>query len=112
CGTGNLTIAILEFLSDEGKIVAVDFSKKMIEIAKKKIFDKRVKWFCGDIEWIQLKNSTFDRIICYSVWPHFQNHLSIVKRFYNILKKDGKIHIWHLKSKEEINEIHSKAHPL
>ena len=48
CGTGNLTLALLEHLDSQGRIVAVDLSPIMIDVAKRKVSDDRVRWAVAD----------------------------------------------------------------
>jgi len=109
CGTGNSTAAILKKLSQAGRITAVDYSEGMIEIAKTKVIDSRVRWVCYSIENLNGNEDTFDRIICYSVWPHIANHSTVAQLFHSNLKEGSKLHIWHLKSRKAINKIHSEA---
>ncbi len=109
CGTGNLTAAILCQLSQAGRITAVDISSRMIEIAQTKINDLRVKWVCDSVENMTTFKNVFDRVICYSVWPHLENSGIAAKLFQSMLKPSGKLHIWHLRSRETINKTHAGA---
>jgi demethylmenaquinone methyltransferase/2-methoxy-6-polyprenyl-1,4-benzoquinol methylase len=109
CGTGNLTAAILRKLSQTGRITAVDISSRMIEIAQTKVRDSRVRWICDSVEHMVTFESVFDRVICYSVWPHLMNPEMAARLFRSMLKPDGKLHVWHLKSREAINKIHTEA---
>jgi ubiquinone/menaquinone biosynthesis C-methylase UbiE len=109
CGTGNLTRAVLDQLSERGRVTAIDISNIMIETAKSKITDKRVQWFCEAFEQIDFAEQTFDRIICYSVWPHLTNTQGSAIIFGKWLKPAGKLHIWHTISREKVNKIHSEA---
>lgn len=109
CGTGNLTLALLSVLSDEGRVTAIDISPKMIEKTQKKIQDSRVKLHLSDACSVPEKNETFHRIFCYSVWPHFDNIDDVINEFLRITKPRGIVHVWHLNSKETINQIHKEA---
>ncbi len=109
CGTGNLTAAILCQLSQAGRITAVDISSRMIEIAQTKVKDPRVRWICDSIEHMNTHEYVFDRVICYSVWPHLMNYGIVARLIQSMLKSGGKLHIWHLKSREAINKIHAEA---
>jgi ubiquinone/menaquinone biosynthesis C-methylase UbiE len=109
CGTGNLTAAILRQLSQSGRITAVDISGRMIEIARAKVTDSRVRWLCDSIENIDTFESVFDRVICYSVWPHLTNHRKVTKVLHGMLRVNGKLHIWHLLSREAVNKIHTES---
>jgi len=109
CGTGNLTAAILRQLSEAGRIIAVDISSRMIEIAQTKIKDSRIQWICDSVECMTTYENVFDRVICYSVWPHLINSGIVVRLIQSMLKPGGELHIWHLKSREAINKTHAGA---
>jgi len=109
CGTGNLTAAILRHLSQAGRITAIDISNGMIEIAQTKLKDLRVRWICDSVEHMDTFESVFDRVICYSVWPHLIDSGMVARLFRVMLKDNGKLHVWHLKSREAINKIHAEA---
>jgi demethylmenaquinone methyltransferase/2-methoxy-6-polyprenyl-1,4-benzoquinol methylase len=109
CGTGNLTAAILCQLSQAGRITAVDISNRMIEIAQTKVKDSRIRWICDSVEHMVTFESVFDRVICYSVWPHLMNSGMVARLFQSMLKPGCKLHVWHLKSREAINKTHAGA---
>ena len=109
CGTGNLTAAILRQLSQAGRITAVDISSQMIEIAQTKVNDSRVQWICDSIEHMTTFENVFDRAICYSVWPHLTNSEVVARLIQSMLKPNGKIHVWHLRSRQAINKTHAGA---
>ena len=109
CGTGNLTAALLRYLSSAGKITAVDISPRMIEIARLKADDPRVRWILGPIEHLDPSRESFDRVICFSVWPHLADPVSAAQLLYRMLVSGGMLHLWHLISREAVNKIHSEA---
>ena len=109
CGTGNLTAALLDRLSDEGRVFAVDISPQMIEEARKKIIDPRVEWLATDAENLPLPDSSIDRAICFSVWPHLVDPASAGKELLRVLKPGASLHVWHIDSREKINHIHAHA---
>ena len=109
CGTGNLTISLLSILGTGGRVVAVDISKAMIEKAKAKVNDNRITWHISNAGSIPEPDGTFDRIICYSVWPHFDDIDLIIQEFVRLIRPQGFLHVWHLNSKETINQIHENA---
>jgi ubiquinone/menaquinone biosynthesis C-methylase UbiE len=109
CGTGNLTAAILRALSPSGKITAVDISGRMIEIARAKVLDSRVCWISDAVEHLAPSPERFDRVFCCSVWPHLTNPRLAAGLFRQMLKPGGRLHIWHLISRETVNKIHANA---
>jgi ubiquinone/menaquinone biosynthesis C-methylase UbiE len=109
CGTGNLTRALLARLSAAGRVHAIDLSTRMIEVARAKIADARVTWHVADARHVPLAGATCDRILCYSVWPHFADRVAVAAELGRVLKPRGHLHIWHLAARQRINEIHASA---
>jgi len=109
CGTGNLTSALLQRLAAAGRVEAIDISARMIELARGKVPDGRVAWHGADARQLPLADGSVDRVICYSVWPHFDDHRAVAKELSRVLRVGGYLHIWHLLAREKINEIHASA---
>ena len=109
CGTGNLTNALLGRLSSAGQVEAIDISVRMIEIARGKVADGRVAWHEADARQLPLADGSVDRVICYSVWPHFDDHRAVASELRRVLRVGGYLHIWHLVARERINGIHASA---
>jgi ubiquinone/menaquinone biosynthesis C-methylase UbiE len=109
CGTGNLTRALLTRLSDAGRVFAVDISQRMLEIARRKITDARVSWHAEDARRLPLADGACDRILCCSVWPHFEDHAIVAAELGRVLRAGGRLHVWHLISRERVNAIHAGA---
>ncbi len=109
CGTGNLTKALLDRLSPRGRVVAVDISPRMIDVAKSKITDDRVTWQVADARWLRMDAASCDRVICYSVWPHFDKLEATCAEFLRVLRPSGTMHVWHLIGRDRVNEIHAAA---
>jgi len=111
CGTGNLTAALLARLSALGRVVAIDISPKMIAVARRKVQDPRVTWQAADARHLPLPDGLFDRVICYSVWPHFHHPEEVACELRRLLRPGGQIHVWHLISRARVNHIHASAGP-
>jgi demethylmenaquinone methyltransferase/2-methoxy-6-polyprenyl-1,4-benzoquinol methylase len=107
CGTGNLTQVLLKKLSSAGRVIAVDISPRMIEVARRKVSDPRVAWENADIRRLPLEDATCDRAICYSVWPHVDDPGEAAREIGRVLKPGGRLHIWHLDSRQKINSVHA-----
>jgi ubiquinone/menaquinone biosynthesis C-methylase UbiE len=112
CGTGNLTISLLNSrLGASGQVVAVDISKKMLERARQKIADVRVTWHCSSADQLPLEDRTIDHVICFSAWPHFHDHAAVARELHRVLRSGGYLHILHLTSRSKVNRVHAEAHP-
>ncbi|HVN51429.1 MAG TPA: class I SAM-dependent methyltransferase [Acidimicrobiales bacterium] len=109
CGTGNLTLALLDQLSPAGRVHAVDLSRRMIEVARAKVADDRVSWHVEDARRLPLAAASCDRVLCFSVWPHFEDRRAVTTELMRILRPGGSLHVWHLSGRQRINEIHATA---
>jgi ubiquinone/menaquinone biosynthesis C-methylase UbiE len=109
CGTGNLTALLVELLSEDGHVVAVDFSEQMIAAARSKVPDNRVSWWVCSASAIPVESATIDRAICYASWPHFEDADTVADEIRRILRPGGYLHIIHTESRLHINAIHADA---
>lgn len=107
CGTGNIALGLLERLSPEGRVIAVDVSPRMIEIARAKTTDPRIEWHVADAYLLPISDASVDRVFCCQVWPHFDDHPRIARELYRVLRPNGFLHVWHFKSRAQINRIHA-----
>lgn len=104
CGTGVLTFPLKEIGAN--KIVGIDVSKKMIDIAKNKfkteefVCDNLLTWNCKE---------RFDVVIMYNVYPHLHPKQKIVNKVYDLLNNNAYFIVAHGASKEEIN-CHHQSH--
>ena len=104
-GTGVMIPYYLERLS-AGRIVAVDFSEKMIEQASAKYPPSdRLEYMVSDVNSLPPSES-FDTAVCYSCFPHFPDPRSALKALAGTLKHGGKLVIAHSSSKDFINNVH------
>ncbi len=111
CGTGNLTKALLRRLGSAGRVMALDISTRMLALARRKADDVRASWHHASAEKIPFEDASIDRIICFSVWPHFENHAAVAKELHRVLRPESHLHIVHLISRAQVNRIHAKVHP-
>lgn len=108
-GTGVILPFIHELIGDEGEITAIDLAEKMLEIAERKHSFDNISFILGDITDVTLPQSHFDVIMCYSVFPHFQDKPGTVSRMAKLLKPDGRLVIAHSQSRDAINNLHASS---
>lgn len=104
CGTG---ILIPYYMKHKvKKVVGVDISSKMIEIAKEKYADcDCVDFYIGDMEEIDL-DQQFDCVMVYNAFPHFTNPQKLIKQLAGHLKENGILCVAHGMSRAEIDSCH------
>ena len=88
CGTGTYT----QLLSDEcreAKITAVDISKEMIDVAKKKVMGKNISFVVDDGEYLPINGSKLDLITSNAVFQWFEDLRGTLKTFSEALDKKG-----------------------
>lgn len=105
CGTGTIS-SYLHELSGE-KVVGLDISEGMIEIAKEKYRDcPWAEFRCGDF----LSSSyfeEFDVIVLYNAFPHFMDPKMLSSCFYKALKRQGIFAIVHSLGRKALDAHHS-----
>ena len=108
-GTGVLIPSLSQRVGKLGRVKAVDIAEKMIEVAKEKNKYENIVFECADI----LENNeieSYDYIICYSMFPHFQDRKEeAVCKLAKKLKENGRLIICHSQSREDINNLHKSA---
>lgn len=89
CGTGYLTERLLQQFP-HCQIAAVDLAPGMIDMAKSRIYDKRVVFACNDAEEMILDN-TYDLIISNATFQWFNQLENTICRLYKVLNPNGKL---------------------
>jgi len=105
-GTGVFTPFLLKKIGCEGHLLCLDYAEKMLKIAQAKGFEGNVSYLCADINDSHLADKSFDAVVCYSVYPHFQDKLKVLKEVNRLLKNDGRLFICHTSSRMAINKVH------
>ena len=105
-GTGVFLPFLLSCVGDKGQIVALDFAEEMLKIARAKHLDGNVCYLCADVSDIPRESETFDSVVCYSSFPHFQDKHKALAEIFRVTRSGGRLFICHTSSRREINEIH------
>ena len=104
-GTGILISYLLE--KSPSKLVAVDISENMIEVAREKYKKENVELVVSDI--MNFNEGRYDYIFIYSAYPHFKDKEKLFEHLYKLINENGKVIIAHSQSRNEINHVHSKS---
>jgi ubiquinone/menaquinone biosynthesis C-methylase UbiE len=106
-GTGVMLPFYEEYLTS-GSVIAVDYSEKMIKVARSKYPEKQhpnISFRVSDV--YELKYSgEFDLVVCYSCFPHFVDQPLAIQILTKALKTGGTLAVAHSNSAEKINGVH------
>jgi SAM-dependent methyltransferase len=109
CGTGVLTGVLLERLGPRAAIEAVDLAPGMLERARAKHPDRRVRFHQAEASSVPLPPGSVDRVLCYAAWPHFEDPDGVARELHRLLRPGGLLHVWHLDGRATIDRIHHEA---
>lgn len=96
CGTGNLTIKILE--RGFKNITSVDISKEMMNELMRKVknYNHNIKFIVSDVDsFLENNISKFDIILMGSVLHHLPDYVNTLKKIKRVLNKKGCIYATH-----------------
>ncbi|MCD6116868.1 methyltransferase domain-containing protein [bacterium] len=105
-GTGRMSRCIADIVGEQGIVISHDFALDMLERSQSKGSHDNIYYLCNDIHSLCFKNNLFDKIICFSAFPHFIDQQKAVNEIYRVLKPSGKLLIFHRDSSDEINKFH------
>ena len=106
-GTGALSGPLLQ-LNRSGRLVAADISEKMLGAVRNLQPAKRILSACTDACCLAFADETFDKIVCYSTFPHIRHPQKALSEFYRVLKCGGRILIFHNCCSRKLNHYHAK----
>lgn len=113
CGAGHLTEHLANWTGPNGRVLAFDSSAGMIELARNRTRPHaHVTTTCAALESIDLPAGVFDCVVCFRVWPHFDDvevALDCISRW---LRPAGRLLIVHWVGREKLAAIHAQHHSL
>jgi ubiquinone/menaquinone biosynthesis C-methylase UbiE len=63
----------------------------------------------AEAEALPLAHGSVDRVVCFSVWPHFADPSRVACELWRVLRPGGIVHVLHVDSRATINRIHGTA---
>lgn len=106
-GTGVFIPFLLSKIGRNGKIIALDIAEEMLRKAQAKGFNGEIAYLNADVTNIPITDETFDSVVCYASFPHFQDKLGALIEVNRVTKCGGYLFICHTSSRVNINEIHN-----
>lgn len=108
CGTGILMPYLQDFFPDASCFIELDLAEQMLQINAAKYPGCGISCICADAEKLPFVNSCFDLILCFGVFPHFENKASALDQMFNALRSGGTWCLGHLMGSRELNAFHGK----
>ena len=106
-GTGIFIPFLLGKTGSNGYLVALDIAGEMLRRAMTKGFGDNIDYVNADVNNIPLSSETFDSVVCYSSFPHFQDKMRALAEIRRVTRNGGNLFICHTSSRETINQIHN-----
>lgn len=106
-GTGVFLPYLLAMTGRNGRVVGLDIADRMLFRACDKGFHGKVQYICGDVMAVPCPDATFNAVVCYSSFPHFQDKPRAFREVHRVLKDGGRLLICHTTTRARINEIHA-----
>jgi SAM-dependent methyltransferase len=78
----------------------------MLEKARNRLSPGEKSITNASVEAIPFRSDQFDRVTCFSAFPHFPNKARALLEMVRVLRTGGTLSIAHLHSVEEINQFH------
>lgn len=104
CGLGVMMPVYREL--GASRILGVDVSEKMIELAQSRWSEfPEIEFIAADAATLQL-DEPFDAVVIYNAYPHFLDRQALVHACCNSLKEGGRFVVAHGTGKDGINSHH------
>jgi ubiquinone/menaquinone biosynthesis C-methylase UbiE len=110
CGTGRLSPLLSQLTGPSGKVVHADYAFDMLRIGRRK--NPANQWVCTDAHRLSFRQGCFDKVVCFSTFPHFKNPGAVLREMHRLLLPGGWMLILHTCCSIRLNEMHSQLEPV
>jgi ubiquinone/menaquinone biosynthesis C-methylase UbiE len=104
-GTGILLPMLRQAVGEKHKIIALDLAFNMVRRAYRR-FGHLCNCVQGDAHLLPLKNCSFDKVMCFSSFPHFTDRTRALTEISRCLKSRGRVIIGHSAGRDAVNRVH------
>ena len=108
CGAGPLTEYLAEWVGPTGRVLAFDSSPNMVNACRQRLVDRvNVEILCGSAETLELTPRTWDLVMLFRVFPHFEDKELVLRKFRTSLVPGGRLVIAHFEGSAQLNARHA-----
>jgi SAM-dependent methyltransferase len=104
-GTGRMTAILLQKVGCDGRVVAADISDGMLLRAREN--NPAAVYACTDVCELAFVENIFDKIVCFSTFPHIVRPLCALKEMHRVVKPGGRLLILHTCCSRKLNQFHT-----
>ncbi len=109
CGAGRMTRLLARAVGPSGRVIACDISERMLEAARRNVPGSHVEFHAVSAEETELEKNSLDAVLCFDVFPHFDDPAALLDRLHHALKPGARLVVAHHPGRHEVNEIHTEA---
>jgi ubiquinone/menaquinone biosynthesis C-methylase UbiE len=106
-GTGKMAAHLSALTGPQGLVIAQDIALGMVDRGRKSYSQQNIHWLCENAESLSFPQNIFDKVLCFSAFPHFQNKPAVLGEILRVLKPGGTLLILHISSSKELNAFHA-----
>ncbi len=106
-GTGRMTEHLVKLVGNKGLIVMQDIAEDMLLRGKNKFSKAPVFQVCNDVCHLAFHDHFFDKVLCFSAFPHFTEPEKALQQMFRVLKSKGKLLVLHLTNSHNMNTFHA-----
>ena len=106
-GIGRTAEILSNLVGSAGTVLVTDLAEGMLAAAKIRLFGPGRVFACSDAHRLPIRSACFDKIVCYSAFPHFQDKPAVLREMRRVLQPGGKLLILHSTSHDQLNTFHA-----
>lgn len=91
CGTGAVTKELAKSVGSNGKVIALDFNRQMLNLSKIKCTEwkSNIEFIEGSADFINISDNSIDKVVCQQGFQFFPNKKASALEIYRVLKPKG-----------------------
>jgi ubiquinone/menaquinone biosynthesis C-methylase UbiE len=93
CGTGVNVLAISKLVGAAGKVVGIDNSPAMLDIARDKASAENIEYRLMAVEEMDFPDNSFDGVVCTQVLGYVEDPVAVIRSLLRVVKPTGRVFV-------------------